>query len=140
MPDCEFCSIVAGEAPAHRVAETDRTLAFLDVEPAARGHTLVVPKRHHETMTDAPVSLTGAVFRTVHRVAAALESAYRLDGFNVVQANGATAGQEVSHAHVHVIPRYDDDTVDLGWDGESVEERTRQQTATAIRDELASRT
>lgn len=139
MSDCVFCSIVAGESPAYRLYEDEQTLAFLDIEPATRGHTLVVPKAHHETTTDMPESLTGAVFRTVHRVAGALESVSGTDGFNIVQANGVAAGQEVFHAHVHVIPRYEDDSVDLEWSGERADETTQQEIAAGVRDNLAPR-
>ncbi|WP_238392214.1 HIT family protein [Halorussus amylolyticus] len=139
MSDCVFCSIVAEDSPAYRLYEDEHSLAFLDIEPATRGHALVVPKAHYETVTDMPNALAGAVFQTVHRVAGALESVYRLDGFNVLQANGVAAGQEVFHAHVHVIPRYRDDTVDLGWSGKPADETIQQEVAATVRDELASR-
>lgn len=138
MSECVFCSIAAGESPAHRLYEDEQTLAFLDIEPATRGHTLVVPKRHYETTTDMPESLAGEVFQTVHRVSDALESAYALDGFNLVQANGAAAGQEVFHAHVHIIPRYGDEAIELGWSGENFDEGTQKAVATTVRDELSS--
>lgn len=138
MTDCVFCSIVVGDSPAYRLYEDEQSLAFLDIEPATRGHTLVVPKTHYETTTDMPEPLAGGVFRTVHRVSDALESAYRLDGFTLVQENGVTAEQDVPHAHVHVIPRHGDDALDLGWSGERVDETTRQEVAATVRDELAS--
>lgn len=138
MSDCVFCSIVAGDSPAYRVYENEHSLAFLDIEPATRGHTLVVPKTHHETTIDMPRVLAGEVFQTVHRVSGALESVYQPDGFNVVQANGVAAGQEVPHAHVHVIPRYGDDTLTLRWSGESIDETTQAEIAATVRDELAS--
>ncbi|QPV61971.1 HIT domain-containing protein [Halosimplex litoreum] len=138
MSQCPFCSIVAGDSPAYRLYEDERSLAFLDIEPGTRGHTLVIPKTHHETVTDMPESLAGAVFRTVHRVAGALESAFQLDGCNVVQSNGVVAGQEVHHVHVHIVPRYGDDTVTLGWNGEPADERTQREVADTVRDHLAS--
>jgi len=136
--DCVFCSIVAEDLSAHRLYEDEDTLAFLDIEPATRGHTLVVPKAHHETTTDMPASLAGSVFETVHRVSDALESAYRLDGFAVVQENGVTAEQDVPHAHVHVVPRHGNDALELGWSGKRLEETIQREVATAVRDELAS--
>ena len=136
--DCVFCSIVAEDLSAHRLYEDEDTLAFLDIEPATRGHTLVVPKAHHETTTDMPASLAGSVFETVHRVSDALESAYRLDGFAVVQENGVTAEQDVPHAHVHVVPRHGNDALKLGWSGKRLEETIQREVATAVRDELAS--
>ena len=138
MSDCVFCSIVAKDSPAYRLYEDEHSLAFLDIEPATRGHTLVIPKTHYETLTDMPKCLVGEVFQTVHRVSDALESVYQLDGFNVVQSNGKPL-QEVFHAHVHVIPRYGDDALALGWSGEPTDETTQQEVAATVRDELASR-
>lgn len=74
MSDCVFCSIVAADSPAYRIYEGEKTLAFLDIEPAARGHTLVIPNAHCETITDMQEDLIGEVFRTVQRVATVLES------------------------------------------------------------------
>lgn len=138
MTDCVFCSIAAEDSPAYRLYEDEHSLAFLDIEPATRGHTLVIPKTHYETTTDMPESLAGRVFKTVHRVSDALETAYQLDGFALVQENGVTAEQDVSHAHVHIIPRYGDDALDLGWSGKRAEETTQQKVAGTVRDELAS--
>ncbi|MCU4754515.1 HIT family protein [Halobacteria archaeon AArc-curdl1] len=138
MTDCVFCSIVAEDSPAYRLYEDEHSLAFLDIEPATRGHTLVIPKTHYETTTDMPNSLAGRVFKTVHHVSDALESAYQLDGFALVQENGVKAHQDVPHAHIHIIPRYGDDVPDLGWSGERVEETTQQKVTATVRDELAS--
>lgn len=136
MVDCVFCAIVAGEEPAHRVYEDSHTLAFLDSAPATTGHALVVPKPHRETLTDVEGELVADVFRTVRRVAAALESAYDPDGVSVVQSNGVAAGQDVFHAHVHVVPRYEDDAVALDWSHEELPAETGRDVASAIRHEL----
>lgn len=129
MSECVYCSIVDGDVPAYRVYEDDNSLAFLDIEPATPGHTLVIPKTHYETTTDMPKSLAGEVFQTVQRVSCALESVYHLDDFNVVQANGVAAGQEVFHAHVHDIPRYGDDSLILGWSGEPADQTAHEEVA-----------
>lgn len=138
MSQCAFCSIVAEESPAYRLYENEKTLAFLDIEPATLGHTLVIPKAHHETVTDMSKSLAGSVFKTVHRVACGLESVYQLEGYNIIQTNGSAAGQDVFHAHVHIIPRYGDETLTIGWDGETIDETTQQKVAEKVRDHLAS--
>jgi histidine triad (HIT) family protein len=138
MTDCIFCSIIAEDSPAYRLYEDEYSLAFLDIEPATRGHTLVVPKTHYEITTDMPEFLAGKVFRTVHHISDVLESAYQLDGFALVQENGATAKQDVPHAHVHILPRYGDDSLDLGWSGERVDETTQQEIVATVRDELTS--
>jgi len=137
MDDCVFCSIAAGASAAYRVWEDERTLAFLDANPATRGHTLVIPTRHAETLTDVPGGDVAAVFQTVKRVASALESAYEPAGVTVIQSNGRAAGQEVFHAHVHVIPRYEDDSVSLEWAAAETDDSELRDTAAAVGDELA---
>ncbi len=139
MTECAFCSLIAEESSAYRLYEDEHSLAVLDIEPATRGHTLVVPKSHYETVTEMPEPLAGDVFQTVHRVAGALESVYQLQGYNIVQSNGVAAGQDIFHAHIHVIPRYEDDAVDLGWSGGRADETTQREIADTVRDELASR-
>lgn len=138
MTDCVFCSIVSNNSPAYRLYENTTTLAFLDIEPATRGHTLVIPKEHYETVTDIPDDLIGEVFQTVRRIAVTLESVCEPDGVNLVQSNGRTAGQDVFHAHVHVIPRYEGDNVTLRWIPEDADEAGQKKVAATIREELDS--
>lgn len=136
MPDCIFCDIVDEEKPAHRIYEDEQTLAFLDIEPANLGHVLVIPTTHRETLTDMEASLVGGVFQTARRIAAALEATWNPDGVNIVQSNGAAAGQEIAHAHVHVIPRYEDDGVTLHWTAADATDASDQEVAAALRSEL----
>lgn len=136
MSACVFCEIVAGDAPAYRVFEDERTLAFLDAAPATHGHTLVVPKAHRETVTEMDTALVTAVFRTVRRVASAIEETFDPDGLTVVQSNGEAAGQDVFHAHVHVVPRWEDDEVTLRWEPAALPDERAKRVATAIRDQL----
>ncbi|WP_436925896.1 HIT family protein [Halosimplex amylolyticum] len=107
--DCIFCSIVAGEIPSRTVYEDDDVLAFLDANPLAPGHTLVIPKDHHEHVQDMPNDLAGDVFAVMHRLVEPIESAVDADGSTVAFNNGEVAGQEVPHTHGHVVPRFDDD-------------------------------
>ena len=108
--DCIFCRIVAGEAEASVVAENDLCLAFPTIAPFNTGHTLVVPKRHAVTFTDLTPAEAAAMTELAQRVAAALErSDLPGEGFNLWMANGAAAGQDVFHAHLHVFPRLGDD-------------------------------
>jgi histidine triad (HIT) family protein len=107
--DCIFCQIVDGDIPSRTVYEDDRTLAFLDANPLAPGHTLVVPKEHHEQLNDLPPALSGAVGETLGRVTDSVEEAVDADGSTVAFNNGAVAGQEVPHVHGHVVPRFEDD-------------------------------
>ncbi len=107
--DCIFCAIAAGEQPGHVVYEDDATVAFLDANPLARGHTLVVPRDHHERIQDVPDDVARDVFGTIHRLVPVIEAAVDADATNVGFNNGETAGQVVPHVHGHVIPRFEGD-------------------------------
>ncbi len=107
--DCLFCQIVDGQIPGRTVYEDERTYAFLDVNPLAPGHTLVIPKAHHEHVQDLSPDLAGDLFATVNRITPAVEAAVDADGTTIAVNNGEAAGQEVPHVHVHVVPRFDDD-------------------------------
>jgi len=107
--DCVFCAIVAGERSAHVVYEDDDTVAFLDINAVDDGHTLVVPREHHESLAALPTETAGRLFQTARRVAGALVEAFGPAGYNVMHSTGAAAGQDVPHVHLHVIPREPDD-------------------------------
>lgn len=107
--ECTFCEIVAGRLPSHRVLDDGHAIAFLDIRPAAEGHTLVIPRAHARDVWAIPAAAHGQVSGLVHRVAALLRSALEPDGLSITSATGAAAGQEVFHFHVHVIPRWRDD-------------------------------
>jgi diadenosine tetraphosphate (Ap4A) HIT family hydrolase len=110
--DCPFCAIVAGEAPASIVREDAETLAFMDLNPVNEGHVLVVPKAHHSGLAGLDDATGGRLFAVAQDVAAALRSsAVPTDGINLFLADGAAAGQEVFHVHLHVIPRTAEDDV-----------------------------
>lgn len=111
MSACIFCAIVAGDAPAHRVYEDQTTLAFLDIMPFTRGHTLVIPKAHSDDVWDVDEDTAAAVMRSGHRVAALLRETLAPDGMNLLQATRAVAFQTVFHLHLHVIPRWEGDTM-----------------------------
>ena len=102
-PGCLFCRIVAGEVSAHLVDEGHDALAFLDHRPLFPGHCLVVPKSHHETLSDVPASELGSLFARVQRVARAVEKGLGADG-TFIAANNRVS-QSVPHFHVHVVPR-----------------------------------
>jgi histidine triad (HIT) family protein len=113
--DCIFCRIVAGDIPAHKVYEDDATLAFLDINPATRGHTLVIPKAHAADVFSMPADVMAAAAQTVQTVARILQRGLQPEGINVLQNNGAAAGQEVFHYHVHLIPRRQGDYALRMW-------------------------
>jgi histidine triad (HIT) family protein len=102
-----FAKILRGEIPSHRVYEDDEVVAFMDVMPQGKGHTLVMPKARSRNLLDAEPSTLGPLMRTVQRVAQAVMHAFEADGVTIIQYNEAPAGQSVFHLHVHVIPRFD---------------------------------
>lgn len=108
---CVFCAIVNGEAQAHVIAETEETLCFLDRLPATYGHALVVPKQHSRDLFDIPDTTFEAVMSTAKGVAEAMRTVYTASGINLVHASGASAHQTEWHFHVHVVPRYDGDSI-----------------------------
>ena len=103
---CIFCRIVRKQAHASIVYEDETVLAFIDIRPLSEGHTLVIPKEHYETIFEIPEKLLAQLHRIVKRVALAAKKATEADGISIFQQNGAAAGQEVFHFHVHVVPRF----------------------------------
>ena len=113
--DCIFCAIVAERAPAQVVDEDGHTLAFMDINPATRGHALVIPKQHSADLfeiSDADLQRTTFAAR---RLASRISQTLRPDGFNILNSCGAVAWQTVFHFHLHVVPRYEDDPLELPW-------------------------
>lgn len=108
--ECVFCAISAGKIQAPRVHEDPRALAFLDVHPLARGHTLVVPRLHVERLEDLEPDYARAVWSAVHRLVPAVQRAAGAPATTVAVNNGPEAGQEVPHVHIHIVPRG-------SWDG-----------------------
>jgi histidine triad (HIT) family protein len=114
-PDCLFCKIVTGELPATVVDADERTLAFMDINPATRGHALVIPRVHTPDLHAIGREDLAACARTAQRLAARARDALGADGVNVLNSTGAAAWQTVFHFHLHVIPRYHDDPLRLPW-------------------------
>jgi histidine triad (HIT) family protein len=102
-PDCRFCQIIAGDEPSHVVFEDERTLAFLDNRPLFPGHSLLMPRDHHETLADLPDELVGPLFENARLLSAAIPKAMRKPGSFVAINN--VVSQSVPHLHVHVVPR-----------------------------------
>lgn len=109
MKDCIFCKIIAKEIPNYTVYEDDHVLAFLDISPRAKGHTLVVPKVHAENYFDLNEELLEHVARGVRKAMERIEHVLHPDGYNVGWNQGEAGGQEVPHLHVHIFPRYEGD-------------------------------
>jgi histidine triad (HIT) family protein len=114
-PDCLFCKIVAGEIPSTIVAEDERTVSFMDINPATRGHALVVPREHAADLLTVGEPDLSACVAAAQRLAARAKNALGADGVNLINSCGPAAWQTVFHFHVHVIPRYDGDPLRLPW-------------------------
>jgi histidine triad (HIT) family protein len=114
-PDCLFCKIVAGDIPGTVVVEDDRTVAFMDINPATRGHALVVPRRHATDLGEIDSDDLAAVARAAQRLARRAREALGADGVNLMNSWGSDAWQTVFHFHLHVIPRYAGDPLKLPW-------------------------
>lgn len=105
VDDCLFCKIVQGTIPCHKVFDDEHTLAFLDIRPLTRGHTLVIPKAHDVRFEDLSSEAAQRLMAVVHRVLPAVGRAVGASGSTLAINNGREGGQEVPHVHVHVIPR-----------------------------------
>jgi len=109
--NCIFCAIAAGEIPSFKVYEDDDVLAYLDINPFSKGHTLVIPKEHSTGLLATDDAKLAVVIARVKKVAAHLKEKLGCDGFNILQNNGEAAGQTVFHLHFHIVPRWNGDKV-----------------------------
>jgi histidine triad (HIT) family protein len=114
-PDCIFCKIVAGEVPSTRVDEDERTVAFMDVNPATRGHLLVVPREHVRDLLEIGAEDLAACGVMARKLAGRITERLSADGVNLLNSCGSAAWQTVFHFHLHVIPRYERDPLRLPW-------------------------
>jgi histidine triad (HIT) family protein len=132
-----FAKIIAGEIPCFRVYEDDKVLAFLDINPLSRGHTLVIPKEPAETIDRLSDESAAAVGRALPRISRAILQATGAVAFNVLQNNGSTAHQEVMHVHFHIIPKYADGSgLGIRWPAHSLNMEEGKVLAESIRQKL----
>jgi histidine triad (HIT) family protein len=113
--DCIFCKIIAGEIPAQKIAEDERTVAFMDINPATRGHVLVVPRRHARDLLEIDDEDLAATILAARTIAQRVKDRLDADGVNLLNSCGSAAWQTVYHFHLHVIPRYEGDPLRLPW-------------------------
>ena len=113
--DCIFCKIAGGEIPSNTIYENSEFKVIMDIAPASKGHVLIIPKEHFKDIYEIDAITAGKLFQLATVVARALKEVLHCDGLNVLQNNGLIAGQTVYHFHMHLIPRYKDDQVGLGW-------------------------
>ncbi len=114
-PNCIFCKIIAGELPGQIVDSDERTIAFMDINPATRGHLLVVPRNHSRDLLEIDPEDLAAAALSAQRLARRVQDRLGADGVNLLNSRGSAAWQTVFHFHIHVIPRYDGDPLRLPW-------------------------
>lgn len=115
--NCIFCKIVKGDIPCVKIYEDEKTLAFMDIAPLNKGHVLIIPKSHYETILEIEPEVYGWLNSIVSKVAKAVQQALQPDGINVMQLNGKAANQVVPHLHIHVVPRkYGDGLTICAWE------------------------
>jgi histidine triad (HIT) family protein len=131
-----FSQIVQGDIPAAKLYEDDQTLAFLDINPATRGHALVICKEEYPDVFSVPPDLLAAVARTTQKVARAIMETLKPDGCNIMQNNGSAAGQVVFHYHVHIVPRWEGDNAIRAWKQGTADAQELQALATHIRQQV----
>ncbi len=137
MNDCIFCKIVKGEIPNITLFENEHVLSFLDIMPAAKGHALIIPKKHYATLLDMPHDELKEVIEIVQKIAVVTMAALpEFDGFNVLQSNNEVAGQVVPHVHFHVIPRQKDDKLDFAWDQGKAEMEELKKWAELVKEKM----
>ena len=132
MSDCLFCKIIDGEIPCHKVYEDDQILAFLDIQPLTRGHTLVIPKEHAPSMDKLSPDSAAALGKALPIVSSAVLKSTESIAYNLVQNNGPEAGMSIAHVHVHIIPRYPDSTHSFLWDYGKIDHKDATSLAESI--------
>jgi histidine triad (HIT) family protein len=115
MTSCVFCKIASSEIPACKLLEDDEKVSFLDINPLNPGHTLIIPKKHYETIMEMPDEEFSRLVEVVPVLARAVATVTKAEGLNLFQTNKPCAGQVVPHVHLHIIPRYRKDGFSFGW-------------------------
>lgn len=133
---CIFCKIVAGEIPSDKVYEDDEVMAFLDIRPISRGHSLVVTKKHFPDFLSTDDSALENLIPKIKKIASAVMKSVKADGVNISTNHGAAAGQVVFHLHFHLIPRFTSDHL-APWPHQESEPTSRAEIAQEIKKHLA---
>ncbi len=136
MNDCIFCKIAAGEIPSATVYEDGDFRAILDIAPAHKGHTIILPKKHAANLLELDDGTAAKLLPVAKKIAKALKEELGCDGINLLQNNGAAAGQSVFHLHVHVVPRYDGDGILPVWPQGSYEDGEAALLAEKLREKV----
>ncbi|ADR18861.1 HIT family protein [Calditerrivibrio nitroreducens] len=109
--DCIFCKIISGEIPSSKVYEDEDFLAILDIRPVNHGHTLLIPKKHFVNIFDTDDDIARKIYPVLIKISKGIKEGLLADGINIIQNNEKYAGQEVFHSHIHIIPRFREDSL-----------------------------
>lgn len=132
--DCIFCKLANGEIPTNTLYEDDDVRVIFDMSPASKGHVLILPKEHYDDLFEMPQDMAGKVFAVAAKLAPAIKEATGCEGMNILQNNGSIAGQTVFHFHMHIIPRYSNDTVNIGWKPGELDKAETERIIKAVND------
>ena len=132
--DCIFCKIANGEIPSSTIYEDEDFRVILDLNPASKGHALILPKEHYPNLYELPDAMAEKVILLAKKMMVKMTEVLKCDGFNVVQNNGASAGQTVFHFHMHLIPRYENDHAGFGWNVGKLSDVDREDILTKMRE------
>lgn len=133
--NCIFCKIAAGDIPSATIYEDNDFRVILDIEPASKGHALIVPKEHYANLYELSDELAAKALIVAKKVITKMTDILGCDGYNVVQNNGEAAGQTVFHFHIHLIPRYKDDNVNIGWSQGNLTEEIKAEILSGMNEE-----
>lgn len=135
--NCIFCKLASGEYSSSTIYEDDLFRVILDISPAAKGHALLIPKRHMENIFELDGEESKLALAVIRKLSFAIKKTLSCDGINVLQNNGSAAGQSVFHLHFHIVPRYEEDQVQVPWKSISYIEGEANQLADRIKANLA---
>ena len=133
--NCIFCKIAAGDIPSATIYEDNDFRVILDIEPASKGHALILPKEHYANLYELSDELAAKALIVAKKVITKMTDVLGCDGYNVVQNNGEAAGQTVFHFHMHLIPRYKEDDVNLGWTQGNLTEEVKAEILSGMNEE-----
>ena len=137
MDNCIFCKIANGEIPAATLYEDEDFRVILDLGPASKGHALILPKAHAANIYELSDEMAAKAMILAKKMATAMTEALKCDGFNIVQNNGECAGQTVFHFHMHLIPRYQGDTVGITWTPGELSDQDKEEILSKVRAQLS---
>lgn len=138
--NCIFCKIANGEIPSATLYEDKEFRVILDISPASRGHALILPKKHAENLFELPDETAGKAMILAKKITNILMGELEADGINVIQNNGTAAGQTVFHFHMHLIPRYKGDTVQVTWKPGTLSDEDKNRIISFFKEKIQKRT